>query len=153
MSKDNKPIKETLAVNIPEEELLSKYDQEYKYRKFSKNSLPQIITSTACIALSLYHLYTAVAGPPTTLIHRTIHTSLLLFLVFLLYPSSKKTLENQPTFLDWVFSFFSLGLSSYIILNYNEIILRSGLPNNTDIIMGIAAVLIVLEASRRILLE
>lgn len=37
--------------------------------------------------LSLYHLYTALFGAPTSLIHRSIHLSLGLTLVFLLYPA------------------------------------------------------------------
>jgi len=39
------------------------------------------------LILSVYHLYTALMGAPTSLIHRSVHLSLGLTLVFLLYPA------------------------------------------------------------------
>jgi TRAP transporter 4TM/12TM fusion protein len=71
-------------------------------------------------------------------------------LVFILYPSSNKSKKDKPTLLDWLFSFTSLLLGAYIVFNYTEIVLRAGLPNNMDVILGIISILVLLEGARRI---
>jgi len=75
---------------INQEELLEKYDTESRFRKFDRNSIPGMIVFIMCIALSIFHLYTAWRGPLVTLVHRAVHTSAVLVLVFILYPAGKK---------------------------------------------------------------
>lgn len=135
---------------IGHEKVLEKYDTESRFRKFDKNSIPGIIVFIACIGLSIFHLYTAWRGPLVTLVHRSVHTSIVMALVFILYPFSKKSSKKKPSILDWGCALLSLSLGGYIIINYKQLVMRAGMPNNFDVIFGFMAILLVLEAARRI---
>ncbi|WP_432663703.1 TRAP transporter permease [Wukongibacter baidiensis] len=135
---------------IGHEEILEKYDTESRFRKFDKNSLPGIIVFIVCIGLSLFHLFTAWRGPLVTLMHRGVHISVIMALVFILYPFGKKSSKKKPSIVDWLLAVLSLSLGGYIIINYNQLVMRAGMPNDMDIVFGFMAILLVLEAARRI---
>ena len=135
---------------IDQESLLEKFDTEARFRKFDKNSIPRIIVFTICVGLSLFHLYTAWKGPLVTLMHRAVHTSIVMALVFILYPFSNKSSKKEPSIIDWIFSIVSLVLGGYIVFNYKALVMRAGIPNDIDVIFGVIAILLVLEAARRI---
>ena len=147
MSKTKIPESENV---VDQSELLEKYDTESRFRKFDKNSIPGIIVFVMCISLSLFHLYTAWAGPLVTLVHRAVHTSVVLSLVFILYPFRKRANNKSPSIIDWVFAVVSLGLGAYIFINYDSLVMRAGLPNNVDVALGIVMIILVIEAGRRI---
>jgi TRAP transporter 4TM/12TM fusion protein len=135
---------------VVDENLLEKFDTEARFRKFGRDTTPGKIIFLVAVALSLFHLYTAWNGPLVTLVHRSVHVSVIMSLVYLLYPATKKSSKSKPTILDWILSGLSISLSGYIIVNYNSLVMRAGMPNNVDIAFGIMAVLLVLEAGRRI---
>lgn len=135
---------------IGHEEILEKYDTESRFRKFDRNSVSGIIVFILCVALSLFHLYTAWRGPLVTLVHRAVHTSVVMALVFILYPFNKKSPKKKASILDWSFALLSITLGGYIVLNYNQLVMRAGMPNNMDIVFGFMAILLVLEGARRI---
>lgn len=130
--------------------LLEKYDTESRFRKFDKKSIPGWIVFIMCVGLSLFHLYTAWTGPLVTLMHRAVHTSVVMALVFILYPGRKKSRRDRPTILDILFALASLSLGVYIVLNYKELVMRAGMPSDLDILFAFMAVLLVIEAGRRI---
>lgn len=138
-------------IAIGHEAIMEKYDTESRFRKFSRNTTPGMIVFIVCIALSMFHLYTAYAGPLVTLMHRAVHTSVVMALVFVLYPFGKKSSKEVPAALDWIFAILSISLGLYIVLNYNQLVLRAAMPNNMDITFAIIAILLVLEAGRRIM--
>ncbi|MCG8542095.1 MAG: TRAP transporter permease [Clostridia bacterium] len=135
---------------IGHEEILEKYDTESRFRKFDRNSVSGIIVFILCVGLSLFHLYTAWRGPLVTLVHRAVHTSVVMALVFILYPFNKKSPKKKASILDWSFALLSITLGGYIVLNYNQLVMRAGMPNNMDIVFGFMAILLVLEGARRI---
>jgi TRAP transporter 4TM/12TM fusion protein len=135
---------------IDQAKLLEKYDTESRFRKFDKKSTVGIIVFFVSIMLSLFHLYTAWQGTLPTLMHRSIHVAIIMSLVFILYPASKKSKKDKPVLLDWMFSIISLALGAYIIFGYNAIVLRAGLPNTMDVALGVVAILVLLEGARRI---
>ena len=47
------------------------------------------------ILVSLYHLYTAIFGPPVTLVHRSLHVAMMCSMCFLMYPMRKKIQPDQ----------------------------------------------------------
>lgn len=99
-----------------------------------------------------FHLYTALYGTFEPRLQRSIHVFLLLPLVFLVFPSSKKKSNTMPTIIDWILTFLALLPSLYIILN-NEILslrIEQVTPVTlTQTIMGTILILLVLEACRR----
>lgn len=136
--------------NINQEELLEKFDTESRFRKFDKNSIPGIIVFAMCLALSIFHLYTAWRGPLVTLVHRAVHTSAVLFLVFILYPARRKSNRKSPTIVDYIMATLSILIGLYIVINYNSLVMRAGVPTNIDIAFAILTIILVIEAGRRI---
>lgn len=130
------------------DEIIKKLDKEATTRTFS--GMMKKIFFVLCVLVSLYHLYTATFGPPLTLIHRSIHVSMMLVLTFLMYPLCKSSDFTKPSFLDWIFVALSLAAPIYISTNYLGVVERAGNANTMDMIMATMLVALVLEASRRV---
>lgn len=135
---------------IDQAELLEEFDVESRFRRLSRKSTPGMIVFIACVGLALFHLYTAWTGPLVTLMHRAVHTTIVMALIFLLYPMTKNSDKSKPSILDWCFYLLSLVTGAYIVFNYSELVTRAGMPTVPDILMGFLIVLLVLEAGRRI---
>ncbi len=113
--------------------------------------LNPIITWLA-IAVAVFHLYTGFAGAYGALIQRSIHLSPILILTYLLYPTSTK--ERYYVFgrlLDTLLVIGSITIGLYIIDQYHVLTFRDGNPNLTDMLLGIVAIILVLEATRRVI--
>jgi TRAP transporter 4TM/12TM fusion protein len=143
-------MKSVETEKIDQAELLEEFDVESRFRRLSRKSTPGMIVFLACVGLALFHLYTAWTGPLVTLMHRAVHTTIVMALIFLLYPMTKNSDKTKPSVLDWFFAALSLMTGIYIVLNYSELVTRAGMPTTPDIAMGFVIVLLVLEAGRRI---
>ncbi len=64
---------------------------------------------------------------------------------------SKKKIREHVPFYDWIFAIIGASLSLYIWFNYEDIIMRGGLPEPFEIWLGAGMVLMLLEAARRCL--
>ncbi len=98
------------------------------------------------LALTFFHLYTSGISMFTAWIQRDVHLILMLILVFLVYPLGKR--EN-PTVLDWLLILLSMATGLYIILFYQDIVVRLGIPTTPDLIFGGIMIVVLLEATRR----
>ncbi len=134
---------------ISEQQLLEKYDSEYRYRIFDSAIMTWIVRLLA-ISFSLYHLYTSYFGTPATLKHRSLHVAGILVLIFLLYPATKKGSRKRLPWYDLILAVLGLSTSAYIILEYQQLIFRQGMPSAVDLFFGAVLVLLVLEAARRV---
>ncbi len=113
--------------------------------------LNPIITWLA-IALAVFHLYTGFAGAYGALIQRSIHLSPILVLTYLLYPTAtNKRFYIFGRFLDALFIIGSVSIGLYIIDQYHVLTFRDGNPNLSDMLLGILAIILVLEATRRVI--
>ena len=152
---DNKKTVEE-AVQLPtdgqldekSEAVLKKHDKESATRKLT--GAVKKIFFIACVLVSCYHLYTAAFGPPVTLVHRSLHVSMMLALCFIMYPFSKKSDHTKPTIFDWVLVLLSFAAPAYIYTDYLGVVERAGNANQTDMVMATLLVALVLEASRRV---
>src|SRR5687767_5697504 len=103
--------------------------------------------------MSLYHMYVAGFGPPEALIFRGNHLLFTLTLVFLVYPL-KEGGGLGWRIADGILIAASWAFTLHIYLNYeyvtNRIIYIDELTR-LDNLNGWVAVLIVLEATRRVL--
>ena len=116
--------------------------------KSKKNFTPHLILAVA-LTLAIFQLYTAGVSMLTAWIQRDIHVVLILILVFLIYTAHIKGDREKDTVLDMVLILLALASGAYIIINYQAIVLRLGIPTTSDIVFGIIMVLLILEASRR----
>jgi len=105
------------------------------------------------VAMSLYHMYAAAFGPPEALIFRGTHLLFALTLVFLLYPLVPRGAAAWRI-ADAVLLAVGWGFVLHIFINYeyytNRIIYIDELTA-MDKFFAVAAVLIVLEATRRVI--
>ncbi|HUY02231.1 MAG TPA: TRAP transporter permease [Rhodocyclaceae bacterium] len=110
------------------------------------------ITAIAA-AMSLYHMYVAGFGPPEAIIFRGTHLLFTLTLVFLLYPTRARG-SAAWRIVDAVLLIASWGFILHIFLNYDYFINRIIYIDDLtpwDKIYGVTAVIVVLEATRRVI--
>lgn len=111
----------------------------------------RIAGAVALIAIftSLFHVYMNSASLMILIKKNAIHLGLMLALTFLMYPASKKSSLTAPSKLDWMLSVLGFSVGFYIVLTYDGLIERSLVPNSTDYVFAIIAILLTLEAGRR----
>lgn len=134
------------------------FDPEMAFRQTGK--FLGIVISIALVAMSVYHFYASGFGLIRELLHRGIHLSFVLGLVFLLFSwrRSENNVLAAPAWyrfsgvsiLDIIFSILAVGASLYLPLLPPEIVAeRVGNPSQGDVMMGTFLLVLVLEAARR----
>ncbi len=103
--------------------------------------------TTVAVAMSLFHLYTAYAiVRPEHL--RAIHVAFVLFLAFLIFPVTRR-FRHRVMWWDWLLALAAIATAAYLIAGGDNFFDRSILPEQWDIVFGVALVLLILEAMRR----
>ena len=131
------------------QEILEKFDRESRTRTFQFAPLAMALTVIA-ILVSLYHMWTAYFGTPPALEHRAIHVAMMLLLVFALYPPFKSATRKKIPWYDYILIAAAASTAIYIIVSYQGITERAGVPITSDIVFGAILILLILEASRRV---
>lgn len=185
------------------EALVREYDSESNFRNLVGPTA--MLVTIASVALSLFHVYTAGFGLLNEVMHRTIHLSFVMGLIFLVFPrkravatpklwveslifagfylyilydiamtlppSTLKTvfvvvvmalvaltlpvnLKNadpgKVAVRDWVFAAFGAGFSAYLTIFFKHIFIDNvGSPPEPVYMMGVIAIIMTLEATRR----
>ncbi len=129
------------------DEIMSKYDKESAYRKLT--GLPAKLVFIIAVGWSIFQLYTALFGTFPSTLQRAPHLGAALALTFLLYPGIGKPTEKIP-FYDYILALLAVVCCAYHVFFYDALQLRSGLFTQVDIIISLIAVLLVLEAARRV---
>jgi TRAP transporter 4TM/12TM fusion protein len=80
---------------------------------------------------------------------RSIHLAFGLFLAFLAFPAFKRSPRDRVPVADWAFAIVGACTALYLIVLYRELSLRPGNPTALDIAIGVAGLLLLLEATRR----
>jgi len=103
--------------------------------------------TTVAVVMSLFHLYTAYAiVRPEHL--RSTHLAFVLFLSFLIFPVAKR-FRHRVMWWDWLLALAGVATTVYLIAGGDDFFDRSIVPNQWDIVFGVALVLLILEAMRR----
>ncbi|MFD2443243.1 TRAP transporter permease [Bacillus sp. CGMCC 1.16607] len=127
---------------------MEKYDPEAGTRKLT--GVISWIVFLGLLAFSLFQLYTGVFGQLTAQLQRTIHLGFALALIFLLYPARKKNLKkNKVAWYDMILALIAIVVGSYWPLMIDDLVMRVGRLTDLDFYVGLAAILLVLEATRR----
>lgn len=138
-----KEIKELSA-----EEVLQKYDKESNKRSMS--GMWDYIIKGICIVFAIFQLYTATFGVLDAHLQRAVHLAFGFVLIFLLYPARASWSRKSMHPLDILFAVVSAASALYIVVNYQELVLRAGMNNETDFIVGLVGTFMVFEAARRV---
>jgi TRAP transporter 4TM/12TM fusion protein len=80
---------------------------------------------------------------------RVIHLSFALLLAFATFPALKSSPRNRIPLIDWVLAALGVIAAMYLLVFYQEISARPGLPTTTDVVMSVIGVVLLLEAARR----
>ena len=130
------------------EAVLAKYDPEFGFRKLG-GYWPAAVT-VICLIWSLAQLYTAAFGIFPSTLQRAPHIGVALVLIFILYDANKNRKSKQVPWYDCVLMILAVAVSSYHVIFYEDLINRSGVYSDLDFYVSIIALLLVVEASRRI---
>lgn len=129
------------------EEILAKYDREFDFRKL-KGPLEKFVFLCA-VAWSLAQLYTAAFGVFPSTLQRAPHVGIALILIYILYPAKRGSKNNRVPWYDFLLALLSFVVSMYHIIYYKELVWRAGVYNKTDTVISVIAVLLIIEATRR----
>jgi TRAP transporter 4TM/12TM fusion protein len=109
--------------------------------------VPGLFVTALAVIMSLFHLYAAYGIMPTHIL-RGIHVAFILFLCFLLFPVSRR-FRHRVCWWDWLMAAVSLVVMGNLLFGGDEFLERAIIPNTCDQILGVALILLVLEAARR----
>ncbi len=82
---------------------------------------------------------------------RAIHLAFALLLTFCAFPASRQSPTNYIPWHDWLFALLGAASALYLVLFYEALADRSGAPITADLVIAVAGMLLLLEATRRAL--
>ncbi len=136
--------------------LIAEYDAEKPGRTLS--GWPKRLVWALGVAVSLYAIYWVLAffGTITANVYIPAFTAGALAMTFLVYRGwgrSKRAVDeghpDNPHPVDWVLAMLAAVPMVYAIVFYEEFSRRAVVPTELDIAMGVLAVVMILEATRR----
>ena len=141
-------VKEKDFKELSADEVMQKFDKESDKREVK--GIWNIIINAICIAFAVFQLYTATFGVLDAHLQRAIHLAFGFLLIFLLYPGRKSWSRSSMNPLDVLLAIVGAASALYIVVNYQELVLRAGMNNETDFVVGVIGTLMVFEAARRV---
>ena len=139
--------KTTVPAEMSAEEVLKKYDKESNTR--DPEGFWGYVISAICILFAVFQLYTAIFGVLDAHLQRTIHLAFGLSLIFLLYPARKSWSRKKMNPLDVILAVLSVCATMYLVVDYDELVLRSGMNTQQDVLIGLVGTILIFEAARR----
>lgn len=130
------------------DDILKKYDKESDTMMY-KGVMAKIVSAIA-ITFSVFQLYTATFGVLDAQLQRAVHLGFGLALVYLLYPTRKSWSRYKVHPFDVLLAVFGAATPAYIVMEYQHLVLRSGTVSGIDLVVGLLGILLVIEATRRI---
>ena len=106
--------------------------------------------TVVAVAMSAFHLYTAGSEVFTAMVQRSVHLAFALTLIFVLFPQRRAARAHVPL-VDWVLVALAVSSCLYITVNWEALseAMRIAQPTRLDVGLGMVAVALVLEATRR----
>ena len=128
--------------------LMKNLDREQAYREHK--CWRQYITVIVSILFVAFQLYATLSGAITAQILRASHLAFVQFLAFLLFPASKKLPRDTLPLYDVILGLAGAACWMYIVINFQQLVRRSGNNTTLDVVIGIIGILILFESCRRI---
>jgi TRAP-type uncharacterized transport system fused permease subunit len=120
-------------------------------RNEPEESLWRVVTrlaSVVAVCFALFHVYTGGFRPLVAYEQRGIHLTFTLVLSFLLTPYRK---GRKMSWLDIGLAVLSAAAGAYLFLEADQITDRMGIPSMLDLLVGGVILVLVLEATRRVI--
>ncbi len=114
-----------------------------------------IAVTVALVGTALFHFWLGSVGVLDLRLARALHLTLLLPMVFILFPATKTLSPKEwPSVLDFILAATAFIVTSYVALHYEELNNRLELVSdiqNIEVIFGVFATVLVWEAARRVI--
>ncbi len=121
----------------------------------------RVLIFIIAVAMALFHLYAAGVRPLPGVQQRAVHLAFALSLIFLMFPFRAKSDESQETkvsdearplsSIDIAFLALSFFIGIYVFVEYEALSFRTGMPSFLDSVCAFIAIVLVLEATRRVI--
>lgn len=82
---------------------------------------------------------------------RAIHLAFAVFLGYMAYPASKRSPRDRVPITDWLLALVGAYCAAYLFIFYRELATRPGQPTPMDVWTAALGILLLLEATRRVL--
>ncbi len=120
-----------------------------KHRTLESKTLIYITTFIACL-FSLTYIYFAYFGYPNPQISRGAYLGFVLVLAFILFPATRRSPTNRPTFFDWVLVAAAIYSCWFFVAMYEVIVFRGAVVTPYEITVSVIGILLCLEVTRRV---
>ena len=138
----------TLEERLDEEKLINEFEGQ---RDFEKSSWHYWFIAAVAFLWSVYQLY-MVIDPGNSSYVRFVHLAFGLALAFSMHAMSKNSkLKSTITWYDFIIMGVGIIAILYQWFAYRDLAMRAGAWTQLDVIMGVLTILVVLEASRRVM--
>jgi TRAP transporter 4TM/12TM fusion protein len=107
----------------------------------------QILVTAIAVMTAALHLYAAYGVVPAYVL-RPLHVGLVLVLAYLLFPALARW-RDRITPIDWALAAAALVAIGTILWEGDALAERAVLPEQRDLVLGVALIVLVLEATRR----
>lgn len=130
------------------EEILREFSKEDNVRRLNRPT--ELLVNTLAFLLSVFLIYTSAFGTLPALQQRSVYLTFVMAMLFLVYPASSKKAGKKVAWYDYIFSILAAVACIYVVVEYKAILLRMGISNNVDIVMGTILIILILEGTRRL---
>ncbi len=136
----------------PEGKDIEKMVEEYEGASARRTLTGPVGLFVAIVAglFALFYLYQSKFGIISPEANRGIYVGITVFLCLLLYPASKKSPRDRITVLDGILALLAVVVTVYFVINYGQMANRIGFVTTPDLIMGLIAIVLCIEATRRV---
>ncbi|GEC90829.1 MULTISPECIES: TRAP transporter permease [Brevibacillus] len=130
------------------DKLIAQYDKESATRQLAGPM--KWISFGLLVLFSLYQLSSTLFFTLPPQIHRPIHLAFGLALVYLLYAGTSKGNKDKIGIVNIILALLGVFVSLYWVIDYEGLVTRTGNYTTMDMVVGGIAVVLVLEAARRV---
>lgn len=130
------------------DKLIAQYDKESATRQLAGPM--KWISFGLLVLFSLYQLSSTLFFTLPPQIHRPIHLAFGLALVYLLYAGTSKGNHNKIGIVNMILALLGVFVSLYWVIDYEGLVTRTGNYTTMDMVVGGIAIVLVLEAARRV---
>lgn len=116
----------------------------------NKNKSLTTISSFIAIIVSLFHLLnTSGLIAMSSMTIRVVHLTAMIIIMYLKGEKGEETASGAHTLYRVIMSVITLACGIYLLYRWEAIVSSGGAANNTDVIVGILTILVVLDATRK----
>ncbi|MGD9566783.1 MAG: TRAP transporter permease [Sedimentibacter sp.] len=138
----------TLHAGEKSEDILKKYSKEENVRKLNKST--EIVVNIIAFVLGVFLIYTSAFGTLPALRQRSVYLTLVMAMLFLIYPAYGNKRDKGVAWYDYLFSIVAAISCFYVVIQYESILMRMGISNSIDRVMGVCLIILILEGTRRL---